>query len=103
MTECIKLSLGRPYQKCGICGVRPKAYTIGINERAINQAREKIAQLAGQNLDLVTFWQASTEALRHAVPTLPVALLVHARSSIAVGDQPLSDRVAAIAARVSRT
>ncbi len=68
MTECIKLSLGRPYQKCGICGVRPKAYTIGMNERAINQAREKIAQLAGQNLDLVTFWQASTEALRHAVP-----------------------------------
>jgi len=36
-----------------------------MNERAINQAREKIAQLAGQNLDLVMFWQASTEALRH--------------------------------------
>jgi hypothetical protein len=32
------------------------------------RARDKIARLAGQGLDLVSFWRASTEALARAVP-----------------------------------
>jgi hypothetical protein len=39
-----------------------------MSEYARGQAREKIAQLVGQRLDLVTLWHAATEALAPAVP-----------------------------------
>lgn len=35
---------------------------------ATRRARDKVSWLAGQGLDLVTFWQASSEALATAVP-----------------------------------
>jgi hypothetical protein len=35
---------------------------------AKQRARDRIAQLAGQGLDLVAFWRAATEALARAVP-----------------------------------
>jgi DNA-binding CsgD family transcriptional regulator len=39
-----------------------------MNETARERAAEKIAQLAGQGLDLVTFWRASSEILARVVP-----------------------------------
>ena len=39
-----------------------------MSEYARGRAREKVAHLAGQGLDLVTFWRAATEALARAVP-----------------------------------
>jgi DNA-binding CsgD family transcriptional regulator len=39
-----------------------------MSEYARGRAREKLSQLAGQGLDLVTFWHAATEALAPAVP-----------------------------------
>jgi DNA-binding CsgD family transcriptional regulator len=39
-----------------------------VSSDAKQRAREKIAQLARQGLDLVSFWRASTEVLTHAVP-----------------------------------
>jgi DNA-binding CsgD family transcriptional regulator len=39
-----------------------------VSSDAKQRAREKIGRLAGQGLDLVRFWRASTEALTRAVP-----------------------------------
>jgi DNA-binding CsgD family transcriptional regulator len=39
-----------------------------VSSDAKQRAREKIGRLAGQGLDLVSFWRASTEALTRAVP-----------------------------------
>lgn len=39
-----------------------------MSEYARQRAREKLALLAGQGLDLVTFWQTATAALAPAVP-----------------------------------
>jgi DNA-binding CsgD family transcriptional regulator len=39
-----------------------------VSSDAKQRARDKIAQLAGQGLDLVSFWRASTEALTGVVP-----------------------------------
>jgi len=39
-----------------------------MSEHAKQRARERIDRLAGQGLDLVTFWCAATEALAPAVP-----------------------------------
>jgi len=39
-----------------------------VSSDAKQRAREKIARLARQGLDLVSFWRASTEVLTHAVP-----------------------------------
>jgi DNA-binding CsgD family transcriptional regulator len=39
-----------------------------VSSDAKQRARDKLARLAGQGLDLVSFWRASTEALTRAVP-----------------------------------
>lgn len=39
-----------------------------MGEDAKQRARDKIARLAGQGLDIVSFWRESTEALASAVP-----------------------------------
>jgi DNA-binding CsgD family transcriptional regulator len=39
-----------------------------VSSDAKQRAREKIGRLAGEGLDLVSFWRASTEALTRAVP-----------------------------------
>jgi len=39
-----------------------------MNEYAMRRARDKIARLAGQGLDLASFWQASTEVVADVVP-----------------------------------
>jgi DNA-binding CsgD family transcriptional regulator len=39
-----------------------------VNSHAKQRARDKLAHLAGQGLDLVSYWRASTEALTSAVP-----------------------------------
>ena len=68
-----------------LCGGGLLVYAKRMNEYAKQRARDKIVGLAGQGLDLVTFWRESGEALVRAVPhylspcwfTLdPVSLLV---------------------------
>ncbi len=39
-----------------------------MNMRHAARAKDRIAQLAGQGLDLITFWQAATETLAPVVP-----------------------------------
>lgn len=39
-----------------------------MSETTKQRAKERIAQLAGQHLDLVTFWEASSEVIAKAVP-----------------------------------
>src|SRR5262245_51273422 len=72
-------------RKVVLCGGGHQLYTRRMNGYAKQRARDKIVWLAGQGLDLVTFWRESTEALAKAVPyymtpcwfTLdPVSLLV---------------------------
>src|SRR5688572_23115705 len=39
-----------------------------MSGHATQRARDKIARLAGQGLDLITFWRESSEAVASAVP-----------------------------------
>ena len=39
-----------------------------MSEYAKQRARDKIARLAGQGLDLAAFWRASSEVIMSAVP-----------------------------------
>src|SRR5215207_1830068 len=68
-----------------------------VSSDAKQRARDKIARLAGQGLDLVRFWRASTEALTSVVPydfapcwfTLdPVSLLVTSHFDEGVPELP---------------
>jgi len=39
-----------------------------MSEYATQRARDKIARLAGEGLDLVSFWRESTDAVASVVP-----------------------------------
>ncbi len=57
------------YQKAGnLRGRRSGAYAARVGHQAKARARERIAALAAQGLDLVTFWRETSDALRSAVP-----------------------------------
>lgn len=43
-------------------------YSHAMNEQAAQRARGRIARLAGQGLDLVTFWRQSSVAITQAMP-----------------------------------
>src|SRR5690349_10844986 len=43
-------------------------YTVQMSDYAKQRARDRIVQMSAEGLDLVTFWQKSSEALAKAVP-----------------------------------
>jgi hypothetical protein len=47
---------------------RSGAYASPVSARTRQQAQERISRLALESRDLVSFWQACTEALRRALP-----------------------------------
>ena len=57
-----------PYQKGGIAAEGEWVYPRPMSETAKQRARDKIAWLAGQGLDLVTFWHDSSAEVARAVP-----------------------------------
>ena len=63
---------------------------------------DQIADLAGQGLDLVTFWRGVDRGHGAARPALHGALLVHARPGVAADHEPLQPGDAGAAAGVAR-
>lgn len=57
-----------PYQKSGIVYGRLQVYYLRMSDDNKQHAKNKIIGLAGQNLDLMTFWQAANKVLAQTIP-----------------------------------
>jgi hypothetical protein len=56
------------FHKTGIYAVARGLYDCGVSSKLVDRAVDKIAGLAHEADDLVSFWRASTEVLASTVP-----------------------------------